>query len=103
MLTGISGPSFSGMYHKIKCTDATQAKQLMAKMQTALKTTDYLSGTKGDEIIIKTMQNTRDVKAMMQCMGEVNKPKSTTVNAIGIYKKFDKKYLPPPPEVNVRL
>lgn len=104
MLTGIQGLSFRGYpYYKIKCTDATQAKKLMSQMQAALKTTDYFSGSKGDEIIVKSMQNAQEVKAVLNCMSDVNKPKGTVGEILNTYSKFKRKEDQPVQIVNVRL
>ncbi len=101
MLTGIQGPSFRGGYYKIKCTDTAQAKKLMSEMQAKLRAADYIQGSKSDEIIIKATQNAHDAKAVMECMNEASRPKSTVNNVLDTYRKFQKDQ--PVPKVNVRL
>ena len=103
MLTGIQGLSFKGYppYYKVKCIDTNQANKLMHEMEAALKNIDYYKG-KGSEVMVQAMQNTKNVKAMLDCMEKVSKPKSPAENAANIYRSFDKKQ-PDPPKVNVRL
>ncbi len=102
MLTGIQRPSFKGYpYHKVQCANAAQAKKLMSEMQAKLNI-DCYSGSKGSEIMVQSMQNTKDVKAMLDCMNKVSEQRSPVNDILNVYRKFNKKQ-PDSPTVNVRL